>query len=236
MPLITPHIFDIPYTTRPVPRDLIPIVSTTPSEAAAEVAVETPAATATNINDADHEKIHILWVGCSDSSILETDVLDVPRDEMFVHRNLGHVLSNGDLSTLSALEWCVELLKVDHIVVCGHHGCSLVPGEETSTVNMWYKDAAKLHDLNSQQLSEENPALDEKTLRRRFEERYVLAEVAWLKRQPKVKKAMEERGMQVYAFVYDDDQGDCVQLIPSREGLTNDIQEGYDNGLVGHEF
>lgn len=115
MPLITPHLFDIPYTTRPVPRDLIPPSSTTPSEAAAEVAEETPAATATNINDADHEKIHILWVGCSDSSILETDVLDVPRDEMFVHRNLGHVLSNGDLSTMSALEWCVELLKVGGI-------------------------------------------------------------------------------------------------------------------------
>lgn len=58
-------------------------------------------------------KIRILWVGCSDSSILETDCLGVEmREEMFVHRNLGNILSNGDLSTESALEWCVELLKV----------------------------------------------------------------------------------------------------------------------------
>ncbi len=55
----------------------------------------------------------ILWIGCSDSSILETDCLGVEmREEMFVHRNLGNILSNGDLSTESALEWCVGLLKV----------------------------------------------------------------------------------------------------------------------------
>lgn len=54
----------------------------------------------------------ILWVGCSDSSVEETDVLDVPREEIFVHRNLGNIISNGDLSSESAVEWCLDLLKV----------------------------------------------------------------------------------------------------------------------------
>ena len=57
-------------------------------------------------------KQHILWIGCSDSLISETDCLDVPRDEIFVHRNLGSRVSNGDLSSRSALEWGVDLLKV----------------------------------------------------------------------------------------------------------------------------
>jgi carbonic anhydrase len=54
----------------------------------------------------------IFWVGCSDSQIIETDVLNVPRQEIFVHRNLGNKLSNGDISSLGALEFCVQDKKV----------------------------------------------------------------------------------------------------------------------------
>ncbi len=62
-------------------------------------------------------KPHILWVGCSDSLIVETETLDVLPDEIFVHRNLGNILSNGDLSSVSAVEWCVDLLKVGLVLV-----------------------------------------------------------------------------------------------------------------------
>lgn len=51
------------------------------------------------------------------------------RDEIFVHRNLGGRVSNGDLSSGSALEWAVDLLKVDNIVVCGHYDCEVIEHE-----------------------------------------------------------------------------------------------------------
>lgn len=54
----------------------------------------------------------ILWVGCCDSYIVETESLGVLPEEIFVHRNLGNILSNGDLSSKSAVEWAVDLLKV----------------------------------------------------------------------------------------------------------------------------
>jgi carbonic anhydrase len=57
-------------------------------------------------------KPQILWVGCSDSLTLETSTLDVLPEEIFVHRNLGNILSNGDLSSESAVAWSVDLLKV----------------------------------------------------------------------------------------------------------------------------
>lgn len=61
----------------------------------------------------------ILWVGCSDSHIDETDVLDVPRQELFVHRNLGNKLSNGDTSSLGAIEFCVKNIEVRfHVAIC----------------------------------------------------------------------------------------------------------------------
>lgn len=57
-------------------------------------------------------KQQILWVGCSDSLILETETLAVDAEEIFVHRNLGNIVSNGDLSSKSAIEWSLNILKV----------------------------------------------------------------------------------------------------------------------------
>jgi len=73
-------------------------------------------------------KQQILWIGCSDSLILETECLAGLREEMVVVRNLGGIVVNGDLSTQSAIEWAVGLLKVEHIVLCGHYGCEIVKG------------------------------------------------------------------------------------------------------------
>jgi carbonic anhydrase len=79
----------------------------------------------------NEDKQQILWIGCSDSLILETECLEGLREEMFVYRNLGGLVVNGDLSTQSAIEWGIELLKVDHVVVCGHYGCKVVCGKTT---------------------------------------------------------------------------------------------------------
>ncbi len=64
------------------------------------------------IPSSDSGREQIMWVGCGSSSVEETDTLDVPREEIFVHRNLGNIVSNGDLSSESAVEWCLNLLKV----------------------------------------------------------------------------------------------------------------------------
>lgn len=74
------------YTIQPLSRSLIPSTST-----------KTP---------------HILWIGCSDSWITETETLDVHSEELFVVRNLGSVMSNGDISSMSALEYALGILEV----------------------------------------------------------------------------------------------------------------------------
>jgi len=66
----------------------------------------------THIQSNQIAKPHILWVGCSDSLISETQSLAVDSEEIFVHRNLGNIVSNGDLSSQSAIEWCLDILKV----------------------------------------------------------------------------------------------------------------------------
>lgn len=102
-----------------------------------------------------------LWIGCSDSRVPANEITGTRPGEIFVHRNVANLVVNGDVNLLSVLKYSVEVLKVKHIIVCGHYGCGGVNAALTSrnfgVLNNWLrniKDVYRLHQVEIDTLPE----------------------------------------------------------------------------------
>jgi len=104
-----------------------------------------------------------LWIGCSDSRVPANQVTGLQPGEVFVHRNIANVVVHADLNALSVMQFAVDLLQVEHIIVCGHYGCSGVhaamSGTRVGLADNWlrhvgdvsYKHADLLDSLDQEQ-------------------------------------------------------------------------------------
>ena len=159
-----------------------------------------------------------LWIGCSDSRVPANQITGLLPGEVFVHRNIANVVVHTDLNCLSVIQFAVDILKVRHIILCGHYGCTGVHAAMTKhrigLSDNWLRhvqDVAAKHD------SELRTITDEKVRHRKLCEMNVRDQVHNIGSCTAVQEAWERgQPLEVHGWIYDLKDGLITDLGVSR--------------------
>ena len=99
-----------------------------------------------------------LWIGCADSRVPANEIVGLRPGELFVHRNVANVVVHTDLNCLSVLQYAIDVLKVEHVVVCGHYGCGGVRAayfrSSLGLIDNWLRHVQDVRERHERQLDE----------------------------------------------------------------------------------
>jgi carbonic anhydrase len=156
----------------------------------------------------------VLWIGCSDSRVPANEIIGAEPGEVFVHRNIANMVVHSDMNLLSVLDYAVNVLKVKHIIVCGHYGCGGVQAAMTNKhiglIDNWIRHIKDVYRFHSSEL---NSIVDETKRFNRFVELNVVEQVLDLAKTSIVQGAWEKnQDLHVHGWVYD-----------VADGLINDL-------------
>lgn len=170
----------------------------------------------------------ILWIGCSDSRVPANEIVDLQPGEMFVHRNIANVVPHSDMNSLAVIQYAVEILEVEHIIVTGHYGCAGIEAAMSDAdhgqLDNWLahiKDVYHAHHEEFQALSEKGARED------RLCELNVVAQVRNVAKTSIVQRAWRRgRHVTVHGWVYSLTDGVLHDL---NVGLsaTSDLHPAY---------
>jgi len=176
-----------------------------------------------------------LWIGCADSRVPANEIVDLMPGELFVHRNVANVVVHSDLNCLSVLQFAVEVLRVEHVIVCGHYGCGGVEAAWKRTplglIDNWLRH---VQDVAERHRATFTPALTEAQKVDRLCELNVLEQAANVCRTTIVQDAWR-RGQQlvVHGWIYRLQNGLIrdLGLNVMRDGMLDESLEQALKGL-----
>lgn len=119
------------------------------------------------LNLSKQQNPEYLWIGCSDSRVPANEIVDMAPGTIFVHRNIANVVVHTDLNCLSVIQFAIEVLKVKHVIVCGHYGCggirAAMENKEHGLIDNWLqniRDVYRIHRDRIDALEDETAKTD----------------------------------------------------------------------------
>jgi carbonic anhydrase len=170
----------------------------------------------------------ILYIGCSDSRVTAEELMGVQPGEAFVHRNIANMVPNTDLNVMSVINYAVAILKVNHIVVCGHYNCGGIQAalqqQDLGILNPWLRnirDVYRLHKHELDAITDEHAKLD------RLAELNVQEQCVNVLKTAEVQKAVYNRGLTVHGWIFDIRSGKLIDLNIDFKKINEEIAEIY---------
>jgi len=170
----------------------------------------------------------LLYIGCSDSRVSAEEIMGLEPGEVFVHRNIANMVISIDLNVMSVLNYAVNHLKVNHVVVCGHYACGGVKAAMQSAdlgiLNPWLRNIRDVYRLHKNEL---NAIADEDRRYNRLVELNVQEQCVNLIKTAAVQKAYRDRGLKVHGWVFDVHSGKLIDLNIDFDNILKSIMEIY---------
>ena len=159
-----------------------------------------------------------LWIGCSDSRVPANQIIGLAPGEVFVHRNIANVVVHTDLNCLSVIQFAVDILKVRHIILCGHYGCSGVHAAMTKhRIGLSDNWLRHVQDVAAKHAGELEKVAEEERRHRRLCELNVREQVENIAKCTAVQEAWERsQPLEVHGWIYDLKDGLIHDLNVSR--------------------
>lgn len=160
------------------------------------------------------QKPPLLWIGCSDSRVPANEIIGAKPGETFVHRNIANMVIHSDMNMLSVLDYAVNVLKVKHVLVCGHYGCggikAAMGNDSVGIIDNWIRHIKDVYRLHKVELD----AIDDETERfNRFVELNVIEQVFDLAKTSIVQSAWKSgQELSLHGWVYGLNSGFVTDL------------------------
>ena len=175
-----------------------------------------------------------LWIGCSDSRVPANEITGLRPGEVFVHRNVANAVVHTDLNCLSVMQFAVDVLAVDHIIVCGHYGCggvrAALTGERLGLIDNWLRHIKDVRDKHSHLLA---PSMDMDARWERLCELNVIEQVRHVTQTTIVRDAWKRgRNLIIHGWIYRLSDGKLRDLRVSAASSA-EVDSAYADALTG---
>lgn len=156
----------------------------------------------------------LLWIGCADSRVPANEIIGAQPGEVFVHRNIANMVVHTDMNMLSVLDYAVNVLKVKHVIVCGHYGCggvlAAMGNKQFGLIDNWIRHIKDVYRLHAAEL---DAIEDEDKRGRRFVELNVIEQVFDLGKTYIIQNSWKRRkSPTIHGWVYDIRNGLIIDL------------------------